>query len=477
MHNLCSEDNRILLHTGPSILNWQKNMQTKKNKITSDLNVNQDIGREPDHKNTNHPVSHDYINTFEKDKNYFGFYDYRDFAFLLNFSPENTTLSRLFTLDKLLERDKIREKDGFPRKIKLGKLVKPSKDGKDKAIIIPTASEEKFYHWNGDPSGGDGSPTGGNGDETEGEVIGEEPLREDEGEGQGAGQGKGGQHGMGAEAYEIGRILTEQFELPNIKEKGKKTSLTKFSYELTDKNRGHGQILDKKSTLKRIVKTNLALGNITTDEEPDTSKMIITPDDRMYHILSRERDFESQAIVFFLRDYSGSMQGKPTEVIVTQHIYINSWLVYQYKRQVVSRFIVHDTEAEEVPDFYTYFNKSVAGGTDVSSAYALVNKIIEEEHLARDYNIYVFHGTDGDDWKDDNSKVIEELEKILKYASRVGITIAENNYSSRNSTVVENYIKDSNFLEKYRDVLHLDSFVAAEATEERIIKSIKVLIS
>ena len=168
---------------------------------------------------------------------------------------------------------------------------------------------------------------------------------------------------------------------------------------------------DKKSTLKRIVKTNLALGNITTNEEPDTSKMIITPDDRMYHILSCERDFESQAIVFFLRDYSGSMQGKPTEVIVTQHIYINSWLVYQYKRQVVSRFIVHDTEAEEVPDFYTYFNKSVAGGTDVSSAYALVNKIIEEEHLARDYNIYVFHGTDGDDWKDDNSKVIEELEK------------------------------------------------------------------
>jgi len=226
-----------------------------------------------------------------------------------------------------------------------------------------------------------------------------------------------------------------------------------------------------------LVKTNLALGNITIDEEPDTSKMIITPVDRMYHILSKERDFESQAIVFFLRDYSGSMQGKPTEVIVTQHIYINSWLVYQYKRQVTSRFIVHDTDAEEVPDFYTYFNKSVAGGTDVASAYKLVNKIVEEEHLARDYNVYVFHGTDGDDWKDDDSNVTDELEKILKYASRVGITIAENNYSSRNNTVVENYIKESGLLEKYPDILHLDSFVAGDATEERIIKSIKILIS
>ena len=410
-------------------------------------------------------------------KSYLEFYDYRDTDHLLKFSVNSNTLTRLFTLDKLLERDKLREKDGFPRKIRLGKLIKPSPDGKGNTIIVPTTSEEKLYHWNGMPSGGEGPATGGSGDEAEGEVIGEEPLRDDEGDGSGAGQGKGGEHGMGAEAYEIGRILTEQFELPNIKDKGKKTSLTKFSYELTDKYRGHGQILDKKSTLKQIVKTNLAIGNLTAEEPPDTTKLITNPNDKIYHILSRERDFESQAIVFFLRDYSGSMQGKPTEVVVTQHIYINSWLVYQYKKQVVSRFIVHDTEAQEVPDFYTYFNKSVAGGTDVSTAYELVNKIVKEGHLARDYNIYVFHGTDGDDWQDDEMRAVKELEKILKYASRVGITIAENNSSARNDTVVENYIKDSKLLEKYPDILHLDSFVAEEATEDRIIQSIKLLIT
>lgn len=410
-------------------------------------------------------------------KGFLNFYDYRDVKYLLNFNAESTTLSRLFTLDKLLERDKLREKDGFPRKIKLGKLVKPSKDGKDKTIIIPTTSEEKFFHWRGEPAGGEGPATGGSGDESEGEIIGEETLRDEEGEGTGAGQGKGGEHGVGTEAYEIGRILTEQFELPNIKDKGKKTSLTKFTYDLTDKLRGNGQILDKKSTLKQVIKTNLALGNIKSTEVPDTTKIIIAPDDRVYHVLSRERDYESQAIVFFLRDYSGSMQGKPTEVIVTQHVYINSWLVYQYKRQVESRFIVHDTEAQEVPDFYTYFNKSVAGGTEIASAYRLVNKIVEEEHLARDYNIYVFHGTDGDDWEDEESTALEELEKILKYASRMGITVAKNNYSSRSETVVENYIKESRLLEKYPDVLHLDVFNADEATEERIVQGIKILIS
>ena len=34
----------------------------------------------------------------------------------------------------------------------------------------------------------------------------------------------------------------------------------------------------------------------------------------------------------------------------------------------------------------------------MASAYTLVNEIVQKENLARDYNIYVFHGTDGDDW-------------------------------------------------------------------------------
>ncbi|MDP2036251.1 MAG: DUF444 family protein [Ignavibacteria bacterium] len=412
-------------------------------------------------------------------KGFMGLYDFDDAETILNLQPGGySSTSRLFDLDRLLERDKLREKDGFPRKIKLGKLVKPSKDGKDKSVIIPSAAEEKFYHWSGEPNLGEGTSTGGNGDEQEGEVIGEEQLRPDEGEGQGgAGKGEGGDHGMGADAFEIGRILTEQFELPNIKDKGKKTALTRYTYDLTDMNRGHGQILDKKSTLKRIVKTNLAIDNIDAKKEIDTSKLLVTPRDRVYRILSREKDYESQAIVFFVRDYSGSMQGKPTEAIVTQHVYIHSWLVYQYQRRVISRFIVHDTEAAEVPDFYTYYNKNVAGGTDIASGYALVNKIITEENLARDYNIYIFHGTDGDDSDDDGSKSLEELGKMIDYANRIGITIAENSYTSRANSIVEKYLRRSKMLETYNKVIHLDSFKADEADEQRLIGSIKTLIA
>jgi len=393
-------------------------------------------------------------------------------------SSYGTATSRIYDLDRLLEKDRLRERDGFPRKIKLGRLVKPSKDGKDKTIIIPSTTEEKFYHWENPPNNNEGESTGGSGEGSEGEIIGEGPLRpEDEGEGEGAGKGGGGDHGMGADAYEIGRVLTEQFELPNIKDKGKRTSLTKYTYDITDRNRGHGQILDKKGTLKRIVRTNLALGSIQGESEIDTTKMIITPGDKMYRILSREKDYESQAIVFFVRDYSGSMLGKSTEAVVSQHVYINSWLVYQYNRQILSRFIVHDSEAIEVPDFYTYYNKAVAGGTDVASAYFLINKIVEEENLSRNYNIYVFHGTDGDDFDPAGEKAIAELEKMKSYANRVGITVAENSYTARNSTIVENYIKKSKLLETTPDIFHLDSFRAEDADEARIISSIKILIS
>ncbi|MBI2353548.1 MAG: DUF444 family protein [Deltaproteobacteria bacterium] len=301
------------------------------------------------------------------------------------------------SLDELLERDRKREEDGFPRKIQVGRLVKPGRGGKGKVVVVPTTVEEKFIH---DPTirpPGEGGASGGTGEGEEGEVIGEQKVRE-EGEqpGTGPGQGEGENHEMESSAYELGKTLTEKFQLPNLKEKGKKRSLTRYTYDLTDKNRGFGQILDKKATLRKIVESNIALGNLTDVTDIDATRFLIAPRDKVYRVLSREKDYESQAMVFFLRDYSGSMAGKVTDLVVSQHVLIYSWLLYQYAGQVESRFVLHDTEAKEVPDFYTYYNSRVAGGTQVSVAYQLVNEIVSRENLAKDYNIYVFHGTDGD---------------------------------------------------------------------------------
>ena len=324
----------------------------------------------------------------------------------------------MITLDELLERDRRREEDGFKRKIRIGRIVKPATGGKEKIIVVPTTVEEKFVHdeINLAEEHGEGDPTGVTGEGEEGDIIGEQPIRPEEGEGEGEGsgegpgEGEGGDHELESNAYELGKVLSQDFQLPNLQDKGKKRTLARYVYDLTDKNRGVGQILDKKATLKRIVETNITLGNIPDVGNIDTTKFIISPQDLIYRILSREKDFESQALVFFLRDYSGSMGGKVTQTVVSQHVMLYSWLVYQYEKQVETRFILHDTQAKEVSDFYKYHSYKVAGGTKVFTAFKMVNDIVERENLARDYNIYVFHGTDGDDWDKDGKQTIDEIE-------------------------------------------------------------------
>jgi len=406
------------------------------------------------------------------------FYDFDDLAVLQGLHriqpPYVTSLS---SIDELLERDRQRETDGFPRKIRVGRLVKPGKGKKDKVVVVPTTVEEKLIHDRLPESTEEEQTAGGSGEGEEGEVIGEQPVRVPGQEGAGeAGEGGVGKHEIESSAYDLGKILTEKFELPNLKDKGKKRSFTRYTYEMTDRNRGFGQILDKKATLKRILETNINLGNIPDLYRIDSTHFLISPSDLVYRVLSPERDYQSQAMVFFIRDYSGSMSGKCTELVVTQHVLIYSWLLYQYSQQVESRFILHDTDAQEVPDFYTYYNSKVAGGTKVVSGYRLVNEIVEKDRLDMDYNIYIFHGTDGDDWDTYGKETVPELKKMLAYANRIGITIAEHSYLGESRTEVEKYLIRSGLLEEKPNLLRLD-IIREDADEPRLIDGIKRLIS
>ena len=403
-------------------------------------------------------------------------YSYHDWMMLQAVaSPQSTSISQIRTIDELLAKDKQRQTDGFPRKIRVGRMVKPGRGGKNKVVVLPTTAEEKLIHDPNFSETEEAEGQGGSGDGEEGEVIGEQPVRpSQDGSGAGPGQGEGEEHELESSAYDLGRILTEQFELPNLKDKGKKRSLTRYTHDLTDRHRGFGQILDKKATLRKIVETNINIGNLPDVSDIDPTRFLISPSDMIYRILSREKDFESQAMVFFVRDYSGSMAGKTTELVVAQHVMIYSWLLYQYANQVETRFVLHDTQAKEVPDFYTYYNSKVAGGTQVSSAYKLVNEIVENENLAADYNIYIFHGTDGDDWDTDGRESIPQLKIMLRYANRVGITIVH--HSSGSATEVEKYIKKSGLLDQAPDLLRMDLF-GEEVDEQRLIDGIKKLIS
>jgi uncharacterized sporulation protein YeaH/YhbH (DUF444 family) len=412
-------------------------------------------------------------------KKYNDLYYENDFEKILQMKlPKITPLLALQTLDELIDRDKQREKDGFPRRIRLGKLIKPTKDGKGQVIIVPSTTEPKFYHDNRiSENPQDMGETGGTGEEGEGEILGEQKVNPQQGEGEGSGAGEGGEesHDIAQEAFDLGKVLTEKFELPNLKDKGNKRSLVKYHYDLTDKNKGFGQLLDKKATLKKIIETNIQLGRVDDIDNIKPDNFIINPNDKIFSVLSKEKSFESQALVFFVRDYSGSMQGAPTEVVTSQHLMIYSWLMYQYQNRVETRYILHDTNAKEVPDFYTYYRSQVAGGTQVAPAIELINSIIETENLYKNYNIYVFYGTDGDDWESNGEKMIEATNKLLTYVNRFGITIAKNSWTTATQTTIEKYLVKSGLLSEKPNLIKLDSFPSTDVNENRIIEGIKKL--
>jgi hypothetical protein len=69
-----------------------------------------------------------------------------------------------------------------------------------------------------------------------------------------------------------------------------------------------------------------------------------------------------------------------------------------------------------------------------------------------------------------------EIEKMMGYANRIGVTIAENSYGTPGETEVEKYLKKSGLLEKKPGQIRLD--VMPETAEEgRLIEGIRHLIS
>jgi len=88
----------------------------------------------------------------------------------------------------------------------------------------------------------------------------------------------------------------------------------------------------------------------------------------------------------------------------------------------------------------------------------------------------VFHGTDGDDWDKQGKQTVAEIEKMMNYVSRIGISIVEHAYVGSKQTEVEQYLKASGILSKHSNLIKLD-VMNENADDSTIIQGIKNLIS
>jgi hypothetical protein len=118
-----------------------------------------------------------------------------------------------------------------------------------------------------------------------------------------------------------------------------------------------------------------------------------------------------------MMDVSGSMGDEQKEIVRIESFWIDTWLRHQYQG-LETRFIIHDAVAREV-DRDTFFRTRESGGTMISSAYKLASELIEQNYPASEWNIYLFHFSDGDNWSVDDTLLCVQLlkDKLLAAAN------------------------------------------------------------
>ena len=108
----------------------------------------------------------------------------------------------------------------------------------------------------------------------------------------------------------------------------------------------------------------------------------------------------TQAVMFCVMDVSGSMDESRKDTAKRFFILLYLFLKRAYEKIDVV-FIRHHTAAAEV-DENDFFHSRESGGTVVSSALHLLQKIIAERYSSGEWNSYVAQASDGDNWDNDS---------------------------------------------------------------------------
>ena len=242
----------------------------------------------------------------------------------------------------------------------------------------------------------------GDGSEEEGQYIGGQP---------GSGQGSGAGNQPGVEFYEveftveeIARMVFADLGLPYLQPKKRQTvESDTITFDDVRKKRTPSN-LDLNKTLIENMKRNAM-------EKGKAEIGGITPEDYRVRIWNQERRPENSAVAIFMRDISGSMG--EFEKYMTRSF---AWWSLNFLRSkypnVETVFIVHDTVASET-DEDNFFKRDDSGGTICSSANNLALDIIKKRFPPSEYNVYLSHFSDGDNYSQDDilcaARVLEML--------------------------------------------------------------------
>jgi sporulation protein YhbH len=306
-------------------------------------------------------------------------------------------------------------KSNLSKYISRGEMI--GKKGKDLVSIpLPQIDIPQFRY------GTKGSAGVGQGEGQPGQPLGPAQGKPDKG----AGDQPGG-HILEVELSmeEMASILGEELALPRIEPRGKKNIVTTRDRYTGIRQTGPESLRHFKRTFKRALKRQIA------SDSYDPREPIVVPirADKQYRSWKEVHQPQSVAVLIYMMDVSGSMTDEQKEIVRIESFWIDTWIKAHYQG-VETVYIVHDAAAQEV-DEHTFYHTRESGGTKISSAYTLADKIISTRYPPDQWNVYAFHFSDGDNWGDDIPHCIEILqEKLLPRVNLFGYGQVESPYGS-----------------------------------------------
>ena len=243
----------------------------------------------------------------------------------------------------------------------------------------------------------------GQGDGEVGTVLG---PGDQEGGQEGAGNAPG-QHLLEVDVSldELAEMLGEELELPAIQPRGRKNIMSRKDRYTGISHYGPESLRHFKRTYRETLKRSIATGTY----RPDCPVLIPIRQDKRYRSWKSSVVPQANAVIIYMMDVSGSMGEEQKEIVRIESFWIDTWLRHQYKG-VAIRYIIHDAEAREV-DRETFYHTRESGGTVISAAYKLCNRIIGADYPPDEWNIYCLHFSDGDNWSQGDT---EECISLLK---------------------------------------------------------------
>jgi len=243
----------------------------------------------------------------------------------------------------------------------------------------------------------------------------------DPGSGRGVGQGDGdgegrragsepGQHLLEAEftIEELAQMLGEALELPRIQPRGRDEMDGEAGRYTGVSTVGPESLRHFKRSYRHALRRMISTGAY----DPKQPAIVLERADKRYRVRRPKHQPTANAVIVYVMDVSGSMGADQKELVRITSFWLDAWISSHY-HGVRNVYIVHDAAAKEV-DRETFFRLRESGGTVISSAYEMCVRILGERFPVEDWNLYLFHFTDGENYsRQDTEKCMQLLDKRL----------------------------------------------------------------